>query len=355
MKTLVRLALGVAVMAGASSSVASAQSVISAKSGLIHYAEGRVYLGDQLVENKFGNFPDIKEKAQLRTEDGRAEVLLTPGVFLRIAENSSFRMVTNRLIDTRLEFLSGSILVEADELLKDNGVTIVYNDYAVKIEKKGIYRFDSDPAALRVYDGAVLAQINDKSQEIKEGQLLAMNGDLKLAKFDKDDVDSLYKWSKRRSEYISMANVSAAKTVRDSGTSWYSSGWAFNPYFNMYTFIPYRGAFYNPFGYALWSPFTVYDYLYSPGFYNTGYARGGGGGGSHISRGVTSSGAHTTIAATRSGLSGTVASSGGSVRSASSASSSSGSSPVSRGSSGGFGGGASAGGGGGGHSGGHGK
>jgi hypothetical protein len=250
-----------------------------------------------------------------------------------------------------LEFLSGSILVEADELLKDNGVTIVYNDYAVKIEKKGIYRFDSDPAALRVYDGAVLAQINDKSQEIKEGQLLAMNGDLKLAKFDKDDVDSLYKWSKRRSEYISMANVSAAKTVRDSGTSWYSSGWAFNPYFNMYTFIPYRGAFYNPFGYALWSPFSVYDYLYSPGFYNTGYLRGGGGG---VSRGVASSGAHTTVAATRSGLSGTVASSGGSVRSASSASSSSVSSPVSRGGGGGFGGGASAGGGGG-HSGGHGK
>src|SRR6266478_4818550 len=346
MKTLVRLALGVAVMAGASSFVASAQSVISAKSGVIHYAEGRVYLGDQLVENKFGNFPDIKENAQLRTEDGRAEVLLTPGVFLRIAENSSFRMVTNRLIDTRVEFLTGSILVEADELLKDNGITIVYNDYAVQVEKKGIYRFDSDPAALRVYDGAVLAQINGKSQEIKEGQLLAMNGDLKLAKFDKDDVDALYRWSHRRAEYISMANVSAAKSVRDSGMSWYSSGWAFNPYFNMYTFIPYRGSYYNPFGFALWSPFTVYDYLYAPGYYNTGYLRGGGGGGSHISRGVISSGAHTSVAATRSGLSGTVASSRGSARSVSSAASSSASSPVSRGG-GGFGGGARAGGGGG--------
>ena len=349
MKTLVHLALGVTVMAGASSFVASAQSVISAKSGLIHYAEGRVYLGDQLVENKFGNFPDIKENAQLRTEDGRAEVLLTPGVFLRIAENSSFRMVTNRLIDTRLEFLSGSILVEADELLKDNAVTIVYNDYAVNIEKKGIYRFDSDPATLRVYDGAVLAQINGKNQEIKEGQMLAMNGDLKLAKFNKEDVDSLYKWSKRRAEYISMANVSAAKTVQDSGMGWYSSGWAFNPYFNMYTFLPYRGAFYNPFGYALWSPFAVYDFLYSPGFYNTGYLSGG----TYIPRGVISSGAHTTVGATRSGLSGTVASSGGSVRSSSSAASSSLSSPVSRSGGGGFGSGASAGGGGGHAGGGH--
>jgi|SRR5579859_6746139 len=348
MKTLVHVALGVAVIAGASSFVASAQNVISAKSGLIHYAEGRVFLGDQLVENKFGTFPDIKENAQLRTEDGRAEVLLTPGVFLRLAENSSFRMVTNRLIDTRVEFLSGSVLVEADELLKDNGVTVVYNDYAFQIEKKGIYRFDSDPAELRVYDGAVLAQINGKSEEIREGHLLAMNGEMKLAKFNKDDVDSLYKWSKRRSEYISMANVSAAKSIQDSGMGWYSSGWAFNPYFNMYTFMPYRGAFYNPFGYALWSPFTVYDFLYSPGFYNTGYISSLGG--SYVPRGVVSSGAHSTVATTHSGLSGTVASSGGSARSSSSAASSSVSSSVSR--SGGFSSGGFGGGGGGGHAGG---
>src|SRR5437016_9149998 len=152
MKTLVRLALGAAVMAGASSFVASAQSVISAKSGLIHYAEGRVYLGDQLVENKFGNFPDIKENAQLRTKDGRAEVLLTPGVFLRISENSSFRMVTNRLIDTRLELLTGSAVVEADEVAKDTNVTIVVRQAAVLIAKHGLYRFDMEPARVKVFE-----------------------------------------------------------------------------------------------------------------------------------------------------------------------------------------------------------
>ena len=91
---------GLALAAG--SVAALAQSVISARSGLIHYVEGQVYLGDQPVETKFGSFPEVKENGQLRTEDGRAEVLLTPGVFLRLGENSSFRMVTNRLIvDTR--------------------------------------------------------------------------------------------------------------------------------------------------------------------------------------------------------------------------------------------------------------
>ncbi len=346
MKSLARFALGVAAVAEAASLVASAQSVISAKSGLIHYAEGRVYLGDQLVESKFGEFPDIKENAQVRTEDGRVEILLTPGVFLRLGENSAIRMVTNRLIDTRLEFLSGTALVEAAELLKDNAVTMVYKDYAVQLQKKGIYRFDSEPAALRVYDGTAVVQFNGQTEEVKEGRILAMDGDLKLARFDKnkDDLDELYRWAHRRSEYISMANVSAAKTVADSGMYWGNSSWYWNPYFNMYTFVPMNGAYYSPFGYAFFSPFTVYNYLYSPYFYSS--ARpvygGGGGGGRPVSRGVTSSAtAARTVAATRSGMSGTVASSAGSGRAASSAASSSSSSSVSRGASsvGGFGGG----------------
>jgi len=360
MKSLARLALGVAALAGATSLVVSAQTVISAKSGLIHYAEGSVYLGDQLVENKFGSFPDVKENAQLRTEDGRAEVLLTPGVFLRLGESSAIRMVTNRLIDTRVEFLSGSVLVEADDILKDNGVTIVYKDYSVQLVKKGLYRFDSDPAELRVYDGEAMAQLNGKTEQVKEGHLLAFNGDLKLARFNKDDVDALYRWSRRRSEYLAMANVSAAKSLQSSANynSWGNGywgmggmgmggfgngGWFFNPYFNMYTFVPFSGVNYSPFGYAFWSPFSVYNAFYSPLYYT-----GGGGGGGRVSRGVsTATTARTTIAATRSGLSGTLASSSGSGRSPSTAASSSSSTSVSRG--GGFGGG------GGGHAGGHGR
>src|SRR5579862_1047076 len=108
MKLVIRLLTGSAVLVGLSSFAALAQSVISAKSGLIHYAEGRVLLDGQPVEQHLGTFPDIKEKAELRTEEGRAEVLLTPGVVLRVGESSAIRMVTNRLIDTRVEFLSGS-------------------------------------------------------------------------------------------------------------------------------------------------------------------------------------------------------------------------------------------------------
>src|SRR4051812_26213504 len=84
---------------------ASAQPVISAKAGTIAKVEGQVYLGDQLVEDSLTKFPDIKENGIVRAEDGRAEILLTPGVVLHLGEKSSFRLITNRLIDTRLELL----------------------------------------------------------------------------------------------------------------------------------------------------------------------------------------------------------------------------------------------------------
>lgn len=265
MKPITLLGVYVSVMAGLSSSPALAQSAISARSGMIHYVEGRVFVGDQAIESKFGNFPELKENAQLRTEEGRAEVLLTPGVFLRVGENSSIRMITNRLIDTRLEFLSGTVIVEADDLLKDNAVTIVYKDTAVHLRKRGLYRFDSQPAELRVFDGEAEVESGGKNLVVKEGKLLPFNGEMALEKFDNKSGDALNRWSRRRAEYLSMANISAAKSVRDSGLDWQSGGWRFNPYFGMFTFIPMR-SYYSPYGYRFWSPVEVYR-VYEPRVY----------------------------------------------------------------------------------------
>src|ERR1700744_962552 len=85
-----------------------AQSVISAHSGVIQYTEGEVKLDGQTVLMKASEFPDVKTGQTRAAGDGRAEILLTPGVFLRIAENSSVKMVSNKLSATRIEMLDGS-------------------------------------------------------------------------------------------------------------------------------------------------------------------------------------------------------------------------------------------------------
>src|SRR5947207_6379638 len=84
-----------------------AQSVISAHSGVIHYTEGKILVDDKALQAKPNEFAELKANSVLHTEDGRAEILLTPGVFLRIGEQRAVKMLSNTLSDTRVEEGSG--------------------------------------------------------------------------------------------------------------------------------------------------------------------------------------------------------------------------------------------------------
>jgi hypothetical protein len=278
------------------------QNAISAHSGLIHYVEGKVLLEGQPVEPKFGEFPDVRNDQVLETQEGRAEVLLTPGVFLRLSENSSFKMLSNRLSDTALEVLSGSAMVEVDQLLKDNAITVKYKDATIALRKQGLYRVDAEPSLLRVYDGEAEVINGAKTIVAHKGRQVQLDDTLVATSFDTKDTDSFYRWASRRSEYIAAANVSSARAAGNAGLSngvpcngqtstgsfatsngapctygsyGYGSpygSWAWNPYFGMFTYLPGYGYGYNPFGWAFYSPYTV-GALYVPGYYG-GYGPG---------------------------------------------------------------------------------
>jgi len=279
---------------------AFAQSVISAHSGLIHYAEGRVLLDGKQVEVKISAFPEIKPDMQLRSEDGRAEVLLNPGVFLRMGENTAILMVSNKLSDSKVEFQSGSAVIESsgDLAQKDDSVTILYKTAAIHLRKKGIYRFDSEPAQLRVFSGEAEVESGSNVMIVRSGKMIAFGGAVAVEKFNSKEGDDLNRWSARRAEYISMANISAAKYVKDSGSTWSNSGWYFNPYFGMFTFIPGSGMFYSPYGYRYYAPGTVGRVYYQPPVYEgrSGYSGYGGNSG------------YTMAAPTSSGYSGVISS-----------------------------------------------
>src|SRR5271157_5129981 len=206
-----------AVILALSAIPALAQPVISAKSGLISYVEGKVFLSDQVVEPSPTHFPDVKENAMVRTDEGRAEVLLTPGVVLRLGENSSLKLITNRLIDTRLELLTGAAVVEADNVEKDTSVTVVCKSGMVGLSKIGIYRFDAEPGRLRVFKGMADVKLGSETVEaimVSGGKTISLAGNTATAeKFDIEDTDSLDRWSSKRGMVLAMANPSAAKSA----------------------------------------------------------------------------------------------------------------------------------------------
>src|SRR5271165_1061990 len=266
-----RLSLASLAFTALAATSAFAQQVISAHSGVIHLVEGKAYLNDKAIETKFGQFPDIKNGQEFRTEQGRAEILLTPGVFLRMGDNSSIKMLSNLLTDTRVEILTGSAIVEADEIPKDNSIELVYKANDILLVKHGLFRVDTDPARLRVFDGEAIVKAESGQLTVKGGKETTLSGVLMAENFDKKNVDELYNWSSRRAGYLSTANASSAMTIRNSGgyygNGYYSSGltgfggWQFNPLFGMFTYVPMDGFGYSPFGFGWWSPVTVAYYV----------------------------------------------------------------------------------------------
>ncbi|MBK9168658.1 MAG: FecR domain-containing protein [Bryobacterales bacterium] len=244
----------------------AAQNVISARSGLIHHVEGDVRLDGERVEVSAASFPSVKQRMELRTGEGRAEVLLNPGVFLRLGENSAFLMIDDRLTNAVVEILEGTAVFEVNNELKggENAVTIIHRETSIDLRKGGLYRVSADPAVLRVFEGEAQVQAGDQYLAVKKGRQLPLSGVMVAEKFETKETDALDRWSRRRSEYFAMANISGARSVRDSGMNWARSGWFFNPYFGMFTFIPQNGVFFNPYGFAFYSPRTVYRVFAAP-------------------------------------------------------------------------------------------
>jgi hypothetical protein len=191
---------------------ANGQSVISTHSGIVHFFEGAVYLGDQPLESHPGRFTTIPQGAELRTAEGRAEVLLTPGVFIRIGERSTIRMVATDLTDTRVELVAGSAIVDSAEPVAGTLVTLIYKNWSVRFLEQGIYRIDSDPPRMWVLDGKaeVSAGPSEKAVLVKEGMYLPFATVLVPDRSGLAPIDALSKWADGREQSISADNAIAA-------------------------------------------------------------------------------------------------------------------------------------------------
>lgn len=254
---------------------ATAQPIISAKSGVIASVEGKVLLNNTEVQESVTHFPEMKEGSVLRTEDGRVELMLPPGFMLRMSENGALTMLANRLIDTRVEIQSGAAVVEVDQTKPDFNVAIALKDGVVTLSKVGVYRFDVEPARLKVFHGTATVDIGGQSVMVGTGRMLALSGgSASTEKFDVAQTDGLDNWSARRADAMAMANLSGAKYSNDSyATPAPGNTWIFNPYYGMYTYMPMAGTMCNPFyGLCFYSPLTAYNaYYWGPGGYGFGY------------------------------------------------------------------------------------
>jgi hypothetical protein len=256
-----------------------------ASPGAVNYVEGSVLLdGTPLARRDVGR-ATLEPGEVLSTEKGRAEVLLTPGVFLRLDNNSAVKMISPDLIRTQVELTQGRAALEVDQLFPQNDLEIIDGGVTTQLVKPGFYEFNAGQPTAMVFTGrAEIHQGNGKSKEIKDHHeaALAVNVIPRSRSFDPHDAqDEFFNWSSLRSQYLAEANNQIAGQY--AGVEGFNPGWYWNPNMWDYTFIG-LGPYWSPFGFGFYPPWGWYGGFWRGGFYGGqfygprgfygGYARG---------------------------------------------------------------------------------
>jgi hypothetical protein len=249
------------------------QSAQPARPGAINYVEGNAAIDGQGLSGKAVGTVVLEKGQTLTTQNGKVEILLTPGVFLRVADNSALKMVSPDLANTFVELDKGRAMVEVTDISKQNNIRVELGGASTQLLKRGLYDFDQDHGQIRVLNGKAEVYANNQKVGVGENHEVTLNagGKLKSQDFDaKVFADDFYRWSGLRSGYLAEADADTATRYVNGGADWAGSGWYWSPWFGGYTFIPGDGIFYSPFGWGFYSPYAVYG---SPFFYGGYYGR----------------------------------------------------------------------------------
>jgi hypothetical protein len=243
--------------------------------GTINYVEGQASIGSEALNAGSAGNVVLQEGETLTTNNGKVEILLTPGVFFRVGDNSAVRMVSPSLSNTEVAVERGDATLEVGQIQKENNIVVDLPGGKTRALKKGFYEFDANQNTVRVFKGEAEAMLGSKSVKIKQEHELALNDPrLKTRGFKKEQYDTadLYRWSVLRSSYLAEANVDAASQYVNSGS--FTPGWYWDPWFAAYTWVPGEGVFYSPFGWGFYSPFYVYEApFFYDGYYGGRYRR----------------------------------------------------------------------------------
>ncbi len=233
--------------------------------GTLNYVEGQASIGSESLSSKSVGSAELQPGQTLSSREGKAEILLTPGVYLRVGSNSSVKMISPSLTNTEVEVQRGEAQVEVGQIFKQNDLLVSEDGATTQLQKRGVYDFNADLRVVRVLDGQAMLQDGDATIKIKGSHEVVLGApDLKAHKFDKDSFkadNGLYRWSSLRSQYLAEANADQARVYLVNGwygPGWVGAGWYWNSWLSGYTFIPGDGIFYSPFGWGFYSPLWAY-------------------------------------------------------------------------------------------------
>jgi hypothetical protein len=276
--------------------------VISAKAGGINAISGQATVRGK-ADSGWQTLmitDDLNAGDRVRTDfDGRVEILLNPGSYLRVGGNSEVELSNNSLSNLEVKLVKGTAIVEAtgaDGLELNINVSTPHTKIA--IVRHGLYRVSvipGDATELIVRKGRVV--LSDSAQtKVKDGNKVVFSQTntsvAKRTKEEKKAEEEVDAWSKERAETLARANRRTTSRMlntafamnRDPFSDWrYSRGfglWFYNSHAGCYTFIPWYYGWRSPYG-SSYTTGAYNPYAWQQGRGGaTGYPSGGANGGS---------------------------------------------------------------------------
>ncbi len=242
--------------------------VISAKAGGINAITGQadVHAKGESEWQQLSITDDLDAGDRVRTaNDGRVEILLNPGSYLRVGGDSEVELSNNTLDNLELRLLRGTAIVEAtgaDGLELNINISTPHTKLA--IVRQGLYRLNvvpNDATELIVRKGRVI--LNDDSHtKVKGGNKVVFSATnvtvAKLTKEEKKVQEPVENWSKERAETLAKANRRISDRMLTSAFSSFpgwgdpfgrSNGlWFYNRDARCYTFLPFYYGWGSPYG-----------------------------------------------------------------------------------------------------------
>jgi hypothetical protein len=271
-------------------SIAGDKWVITAEAGGVNHVEGDVKV--VRFAGKSGRL--MKEDSvsvgdRVLTEaNGRVEILLNPGSYVRVAGDSAFEFKTTSLEDLQLVLTKGSAIFEVFAT-KDFSVIVEAPKASIELVESGIYRVDvlaDGSSRLEVWKGK--AEI--AGTIVKSGKFVTTGeSSIAAAKFDRDEKDDFELWSRSRAKDLAKANselrnrdmrTALMRSFLGGGWNTYNSFglWVYSPRLGRNCFLPFGWGWSSPYGYGFGADIWYYrlpTVVFNPPANVGGYSAGG--------------------------------------------------------------------------------
>jgi FecR protein len=261
--------------------------VISAKAGGINAISGQASVSSRGGADwqQLMITDDLDAGDKVRTDyDGRVEILLNPGSYLRVGGNSEIELSNNALDNLEVRLIRGTAIVEATGMDgMELNINISTPHTKLAIVRHGLYRLNvvpGDATELIVRKGRVI--LSDSHTKVKGGNKVVFSATqvsvAKLTKEEKKRAEDVDVWSKKRAETLAKANrritdrafTSAFAAYRnwDPFTRNRTGLWFYDAGSRCYTFLPFYYGFTSPYGNSysnsIYSPYWYPGRSYGP-------------------------------------------------------------------------------------------